>query len=178
VTAPLALVVCGAPLSARAAEIARHLAGSGRPVRVVATRDAMTWVDDAAVERVTGSRALVGQRRPGEPQRLTDPAHVLVCPATFNTLNKLAAGIADSYAHSFLAEHLASGTPMTVVPMVSTRLWPHPAREATVRTLTAAGVTFLDARTGRTGPPEPVAAGTGDELAERFDPAWLTAALA
>lgn len=174
---PLALVVCGAPLAARAAEIAQHLIGDGWPVRIVATRDAMTWVDDAAVERVTGSPALVDQRQPRQAKRLSEPAHVLVCPATFNTVNKLAAGIADTYAHSFLSEHLASRTPMTVVPMVSTKLWPHPVWDVSMGTLTAAGVTFLDVRTGRTGRPEPAESGTGDQVVKDFDPRWLTAAL-
>jgi phosphopantothenoylcysteine synthetase/decarboxylase len=179
VTGPglLALVACGAPLAARAADLARHLVDTGWRVRVVATRDAMAWVDDAAVERVTGAPALVGQRRPGQPSRLTDPAHVVVCPATFNTVNKLAAGIADTYAHSFLSEHLATGTPLTVVPTVSTALWSHPVWAANLDTLTAAGVTLLDVRTGRVGRPAPADSGTGDQIARAFDPHWLSAAL-
>jgi phosphopantothenoylcysteine synthetase/decarboxylase len=95
---PVALVVCGAPLSARAADLARHLIESGRPVRVVATRDAMAWVPAADVERVTGYPPLVDQRQPGHAKRIPPPARVFVCPATFNTVNKLAAGIADRYA--------------------------------------------------------------------------------
>ena len=170
---PVALVVCGAPLSARAADLARHLIESGRPVRVVATRDAMAWVPAADVERITGYPPLVDQRQPSHAKRIPPPARVFVCPATFNTVNKLAAGIADSYAHGFLCEALSTGTPTTVVPMVSTKLWNHPAWQRNLDTLAEAGVDFLDVQTGRHDRPEPVESGTGDEVVTRFDPAWL-----
>lgn len=55
-------------------------------------------VDAAQVEKVTGCAVLVEQRQPGQAKRFPPPAQVIVCPATFNTVNKLAAGIMDSYA--------------------------------------------------------------------------------
>jgi phosphopantothenoylcysteine synthetase/decarboxylase len=175
--APLALVVCGAPLSARTAEVARQLRDVGWPVRVVATHDAMAWVDVAAVEEVTGFPPLVEQRQPPQAKRFPPPGRVIVCPATFNTLNKLAAGIADTYAHGFLCEALASGTPMTVVPMVSTKLSPHPAWSRTLDTLAGAGVSFLDVNTGRLGRPEPTESGTGDQVVAAFKVDWITEAI-
>jgi hypothetical protein len=49
------------------------------------------------------------------------PDVVLVCPATFNTVSRLALGIADTYTASALAEALGVGVPMFVVPMVNDR---------------------------------------------------------
>jgi phosphopantothenoylcysteine decarboxylase len=73
----------------------------------------MKWIDAAAVESVTGSPALVDQRQPGHAKRFPEPAHVVVCPATFNSVNKLAAGIMDTYAAGIMCEALASHTPLT-----------------------------------------------------------------
>ncbi|HSV67964.1 MAG TPA: flavoprotein [Mycobacteriales bacterium] len=172
----LALVACGAPLAARAHDVAALAVEAGWLVRVVATRSALDWIDQARVEQATGFPVLVDQRQPDQPKRFPPPAHVLVCPATFNTINKLAAGIMDNYAAGLLCEALASHIPMTVVPMVSTRLWDHPAWRLNLDTLAAAGVTFIDVRTGRAGKPEPVESGTGGDVVAAFDPSWPLAA--
>jgi phosphopantothenoylcysteine decarboxylase len=172
----LALVACGAPLAGRIHDVAAAAVRAGWQVRVVATGSAMSWIDDAAVASVTGSPSLVDQRRPDQAKRFPEPAHVLVCPATFNSVNKLAVGIMDTYAAGMLCEALASGTPITVVPMVSTRLWGHPVWRPNLAALAAAGVTFVDAGTGRVGVPEPIDAGRGAEIAAAFDPRWALAA--
>lgn len=142
-------------------------------VRVVATSSAMDWVDAAQVERVTGFAVLVEHRRPGQAKRFPPPAQAIVCPATFNTVNKLAAGIMDNYAAGLLCEALASRTPMTIVPMVNNRLWRHPAWQRNLDMLAAAGVRFVDIQTGHAGRPAAVQSGTGGEVVAAFDPAWV-----
>lgn len=168
----LALVACGSPLAARVHDVAAAAAHSGWRVRVVATASAMNWVDAERVEAVTGHPPLVDQRRPGEPKRFPTPGHVVVCPATFNSMNKLATGIMDNYASGLVCEALASGTPLTIVPLVSDALWGHPAWRGHLDLLRGAGVRFVDATTGRAGDPQPVGAGTGGDVAAAFDPAW------
>jgi phosphopantothenoylcysteine synthetase/decarboxylase len=169
----LALVACGAPLAARVHEVAAQAVKLGWLVRVVATPSAMSWVDAGQVEKATGFPVLIEPRQPGQPKRFPTPARVVVCPATFNTVNKLAVGIMDTYAAGVLCEALASRVPITVVPMVSTRLWPHPAWAHHLDMLTAAGVTFIDIRTGRKGQPAAVQSGTGSEVIAAFDPTWM-----
>lgn len=171
----LAIVACGAPLAARVHDVAAHAVQAGWQVRVIATRSALSWVDDTEVERVTGYAALVDQRRPDQPKRFPTPARVVVCPATFNSVNKLAAGIMDTYASGVLCETLASRVPLTVVPMVSDKLWDHPAWERNLAALAGAGVVFVDPRTGRVGPPTPVESGAGPAVSEAFDPSWALA---
>lgn len=169
----LALVACGAPLAARVHDVAARAVELGWVVRVVATPSAMSWVDTAAVEKVTGFPVLVEQRQPGHLKRFPPPAAVIVCPATFNTITKLAVGIMDTYAAGLLCEALASRISITLAPMVSTRLWPHPAWQHHLDMLTAAGVTFIDIHTGCTGPPTAVQSGTGNEVIAAFDPTWV-----
>lgn len=144
-------------------------------VRVVATSSAMNWVAAAQVEKVTGFAVLVEQRRPGQAKRFPPPAQVVVCPATFNTVNKLAAGIMDNYAAGLLCEALASRTPMTIAPTVNNRLWSHPAWQRNLDMLTAVGVRFVDIQTGHVGQPAAIRSGTGGDVIAAFDPAWVLA---
>lgn len=168
----LALVACGAPLAARVQEVAAEAVAAGWLVRVVATPSALAWVDAEQVEKVTGFPVLTEQRQVGETKRFPRSARVIVCPATFNSVNKLAVGIADNYPAGLLCEALACRIPITAVPMVSTRLWDHPVWRRNLDALAAAGVRFLDIRTGRPGPLAPIESGTGGEVIAAFDPAW------
>ena len=171
----LALVACGAPLAARVHAVAALAVHAGWIVRVIATPSAMNWVDVERVEEVTGSAVLVEHSRPRQAKRFPPPAQVIACPATFNTVNKLAAGIMDNYATGLLCEALASQTPITIAPMVNNRLWPHPAWQHNLDLLTAAGVRFIDIQTGHIGRPSAVQSSTGSEVIAAFDPAWVLA---
>lgn len=142
-------------------------------VRVVATPSAMNWIDTAQVETITGFPVLVEQRQPGQAKRFPPPAQVIVCPGTFNTVNKLVAGIMDNYATGLLCEALASGIPITIAPMVNNRLWPHPVWQRNLDTLASSGVRFIDAQTGQVGRPVAVQSGTGGDVVAAFDPAWV-----
>jgi phosphopantothenoylcysteine synthetase/decarboxylase len=167
----LAVVACGSPLAARVHDVAAAGVETGWLVRVVATASAMNWVDAPAVERVTGHPPLVEQRRPDEPKRFPTPTRVVVCHATLNSISKLATGIMDNYAAGLLCEALATGIPITIVPMISDRLWGHPAVANHLATLARAGVTFVDPCSGERGRPWPVAQGT--DAASGFDPKWV-----
>jgi phosphopantothenoylcysteine synthetase/decarboxylase len=169
----LALVACGAPLAARVHDVAARAVQAGWMVHVVATPSAMNWIDVQRVEHATGFPVLTEQRQPRQAKRFPPPIQVIVCPATFNTVNKLAAGIADSYAAGLLCEALASQIPITIAPMVNNRLWPHPVWQHNLDTLTAAGVRFIDVQTGHIGQPSAVQSGTGGDVIAHFDPAWV-----
>ena len=172
---PLALVVSGAPLAARTPDIAAAIGAAGWDVSVVATLAALPWLDQDQVEKITGYPVRVEFRAPDQP-KLPRQEAVLAAPATFNSLNKLAAGIANNYAISLLCESLGAGVPVIAAPMVNERLWGHPSWAGNLARLTEAGVLFVDVRTGE-GRPESVPSGSGDDVVAGFDPAWLLAAL-
>jgi phosphopantothenoylcysteine synthetase/decarboxylase len=172
VTSTLALVVCGAPLAARAHEVAAAAVQAGWQVRVVATPAALAWIDEAQVVGITGGSVATTYRQPDQPKRGPRPTAVVVCPATFNTVNKLAAGVADNHAMGVLCEALGAGTPIVAVPMINNILWGHPALSRSLRDLASAGVTFVDVHTGRTDMLAAVRSGTGDQVVRAFDPRW------
>ena len=169
---PLTLVVCGAPLTARAADIARALVDDDWDVSVIGTPAAAAWLDVDAVAAVTGRPIRQDFRAPTESKAGPEPEVLVVCPATFNTINKAAHGVSDIYALGVLNEFLAMRLPTIVVPMVNNKLWGHPAWQASLGVLVAAGTVLLDVQTGNRGA-GPVVSGTGDRVVSEFDPRWL-----
>jgi len=170
------LIVCGAPLTGRTPDLLRALLDDGWAVSVVATPSALAWLDGPAVERLTGALPKSEFRDPQQPKQGGPSDAVVVCPATFNTVNKAAAGAADSYALAQLCEALGEGVPVVAVPMVNNKLWGHPAWSPSLAVLESAGVDFMNIHTGEQGAAV-VRSGTGDDVVARFDPAWVTSRL-
>lgn len=158
--ARLGIVVCGAPLASRAIDLFDAAVAAGWDVRVEFTDAASNlWPPDEDL-----------------PILSRDSDAVIICPLTFNTANKWAAGIADTSWLGYLNELLAGELPIVAVPMVNETLWRHPAWDATLARLSTAGVRFVDPATGEIHP-RAVPHGSGDRIAEAFDPEWVLAPL-
>jgi phosphopantothenoylcysteine decarboxylase len=170
------LIVCGAPLTLRTPDVLRALHNEGWQPRVIGTSASEGWLDADAVTELTGVPPQFDFRAPTLAKRDDPPAAVVVCPATFNTINKAAAGAADTYALAQICEALGMRLPMLVVPMVNNKLWGHPAWVGSLASFRSAGATLLDVQSGAVGE-VPVPSGTGGAVVDRFDPAWVTARL-
>ncbi|MGL5825091.1 MAG: flavoprotein [Nocardioides sp.] len=153
--ARLGLLVCGAPLAARADDLIAAATDAGWDVAATLTDAAEQWAQPPATAAPLGR----------------DIDALLVCPLTFNTANKWAAGVSDTRSLTTLNELLNSGKPVVAVPMVNETLWRHPVWDGTLSRLSTAGVVFVDPATGA-AEAHPVAHGSGDSLAAAFDPAW------
>ena len=101
--------------------------------RVVAPRD----LADVAGVRVVESY-FDAAIRPRPPRGV-----LLFAPCSFNSLNKLAAGIADTLALSIAAEAIGRGTPVIVAPSLNQPLLNHPAAASSLRTLADWGVVVV-----------------------------------
>src|SRR5262249_10543934 len=82
------------------------------------------------------------------------PPHgvVLFAPCSFNSLNKLAHGIADNLALSVVAEAIGRGTPVSVAPSLNAPLLAHPQAQASLQTLPRWGVTIVPSVDEGSGP--------------------------
>jgi phosphopantothenoylcysteine synthetase/decarboxylase len=117
----LTVIVCAAGPASRVGVLVALAQERGWTVRVVATPAALAFLDLTALESQTGSPVRSQYRRPDEPR--SQPADaVIVAPATFNTINKWALGISDTYALGLLAEETGLGTPVVALPFVNTAL--------------------------------------------------------
>ncbi|MFF9060658.1 flavoprotein [Streptomyces sp. NPDC101213] len=139
----LYVVVCAAGIAADVGKLIAAAQDRGWRVGVIATPVAANgFFDVAAVEARTGLPVRSAWRRPGEPRPFPAPDAVVVAPATFNTVNKWAAGIADTLALATLSEAAGLGVPVGVLPCVNDALAGHPAYQESLIRLRGMGVRF------------------------------------
>ena len=137
------LVLSGTTTAARCPELLRGLVGLGfstvvaiptpNASRVIAPREL------ADIERVQVVQSYFDLAiRPRPPRGV-----LLFAPCSFNSLNKLAHGIADNLALSVAAEAIGRGTPVIVGPSLNAPLLNHPEAQASLKRLPAWGVTIV-----------------------------------
>ena len=137
------LVISGTTTAARAPELLRGLVDLGfetvvalttpNSARVLAPRDLATIDGVRLVESYFDPAIL-----PRPPRGV-----VVFAPCSFNSLNKLAGGIADSLALSVVAEAIGRRTPVIVAPSLNQPLLDHPRAQESLRTLLAWGVAIV-----------------------------------
>src|SRR5579864_4929879 len=137
------LVLSGTTTAARCPELLRALVGLGfatiialptpNASRVIAPRE---LADVAGVQVVQSYFDLAIRPRP--PRGV-----VLFAPCSFNSLNKLAHGIADNLALSVVAEAIGRGTPVIVGPSLNAPLLNHPEAQASLKRLPGWGVRIV-----------------------------------
>ena len=105
----IAFVLTGSIAGYKACDAISRLVQRGHTVRAVATESALRFVGPATLEGLTGERVLTDLFQPGaalEHIQITRWADaVVVCPATANTLNRFAAGLADDLAGARSSSH-------------------------------------------------------------------------
>lgn len=141
----LCVVVCGAGPAAEAGTLVELALADGWSVLVVATRSALPFLDVDALEARTGRPVRSAYGVPGQPRQASaaTATAVLVAPATFNFVNKLAAGIADDYALGVVAEAIGMGKPIAVLPWVNDALANRAPFRRAVADLREEGVTVI-----------------------------------
>jgi phosphopantothenoylcysteine decarboxylase len=136
----------------KACAVISRLAQSGVTVQTVATPAALKFVGAATLEGLSGRPVFTDLFEAGraldhiELARAADLA--LVCPATANTINRLAAGLADDPIGAlFLAWELKQ-KPWWLAPAMNGRMWEHPATSASLDHLRRWGVRVLEPMDG------------------------------
>ncbi|GGT22842.1 flavoprotein [Streptomyces chromofuscus] len=145
----LYVVVCAAGVAADVGVLIGAARERDWEVGVIATPVAMGgFFDAAAVEALTGRPVRSAWRTPGEARPFPPPDAVVVAPATFNTVNKWAAGLADTLAVATLCEAYGLGVPVAVLPCVADALAAHPAYHDSLTRLRGMGVRFGEPYSG------------------------------
>lgn len=148
----LYVVVCAAGIASDVSKLITAAQEQGWEVGVIATPVAMNgFFDTAAVETQTGRPIRSAWRTPGDPRPFPPPDAVVVAPATFNTVNKWAAGLADTLAVATLCEAYGLGVPIAVLPCVADALAAHPAYQDSLIRLRDMGVRFGPPHAGEPG---------------------------
>ncbi|MFN3706568.1 MAG: flavoprotein [Thermoflexales bacterium] len=139
------LMISGAITAHRASEIAAALSAHDERLIAVQTPNAIKLISPttlARIERVELVESYFDPRIRPRPPR----GSVLFAPCSFNSLNKLAAGIADNLALSITAEMLGFGERVVVGISMNEPLFNHPATQRAIATLQSWGVQVVPPR--------------------------------
>ena len=149
------LVLSGTTTASRGPELIRGLMNLGfRTVITIPTPNATRVIAPRELADVEGTHVVESYFdraiRPRPPRGV-----VLFAPCSFNSLNKLAHGIADNLALSVVAEAIGRGTPVVLGPSLNEPLLNHPITSASMSRI----------RTWRVAIVPPVDDGHGPRLA-------------
>lgn len=159
----LYVVVCAAGPAGHVDRLIRPAQAWGWQVQAIATPAAVDFFDTDAIEELTGRPVRSQHRGPNTPRSPRADA-VVVAPASFNTINKLAAGIADNYALDVLNETIGLGVPVTILPFVNAAYAGRSPFRRSVAALQEEGVEVLIGEGGFV----PHLAGQGSDAFDRF----------
>jgi hypothetical protein len=109
---------------------------------LIATPTAAQWLADDIpdLEALTGHPVRSTYKKPTDPDVLPPADALLVAPATFNTINKWAAGISDNLALGLINEAIGLPIPVVAIPYANDALCAHPALATSLNILGSAGV--------------------------------------
>ncbi len=136
----------------KACEVVSQLVQKDCEVKIACTPAALNFVGRATLEGLTGQPVFDGLFTPGaamEHINLNKWADLCVlCPATADVLNKMAAGLGDDAVTAlFLAFDFKK--PYLVAPAMNQAMWAHPATKRSLETLRGWGVDVIAPGTGR-----------------------------
>jgi len=137
------LLLSGTTTAARCPELLRGLVELGfSTVIAIPTPNASRVIAPRELADVEGIQVVESYFdlaiRPRPPRGV-----VMFAPCSFNSLNKLARGIADNLALSVAAEAIGRGTPVVVGPSLNAPLLNHPEAQASLKRLPSWGVTVI-----------------------------------
>jgi hypothetical protein len=153
----LYVIACGGRPAGHLSGFIGFAQANGWDVCVIVTPDGTKFVDAAHLAELTGHPVRVHYKHPDEPDVLPPADALVIAPATFNTINKLAGGISDTLALGQVNEAVGLGLPVIAVPWPNVDLARHPAFQRSVAALREWGVTVLldPSRLPRASVPEP-----------------------
>ncbi|MFD9409385.1 flavoprotein [Streptomyces sp. NPDC059989] len=94
----LYVIVCAAGIAGDVGKLITAAQERGWEVVVVATPEGLNFLDSQVIENQTGYPICSAWRSPSDARSYPRADAIAVAPATFNTVNKWAAGFADNLA--------------------------------------------------------------------------------
>ncbi|WP_328868704.1 flavoprotein [Streptomyces sp. NBC_00287] len=136
----LYVVVCACGIAGDVGKLITAAQERHWDVGIVATAQGLGFLDAEAIQAQTGYPIRSAWRTPGEARPLPPADAIAVAPATFNTINKWAAGISDTLALGILCEAYGMNIPTAVLPYLNSAQAAHPAYHRSLNHLREMGV--------------------------------------
>jgi phosphopantothenoylcysteine synthetase/decarboxylase len=135
------VIACAAGPATDLATFVRLVQAAGWTVCVGTTPAGRAFVDADQLASMTGQP--VRHDYAGRAGTWPPTDAIIIAPATLSTINKLAAGIADSWALSLLIECMGLDIPIVAAPNVNPALARHPRFRHNITELRSWGVSVL-----------------------------------
>jgi len=139
----LYIITCATPAARDVGKLVSLAQASGWRPFVIVTPSALRFIDKPSLEAQTGYPVRSEYKQPGTPDVLPPADAMVVGGASFNTINKWAAGISDTLALGLLTEGIGLSLPLAALPFLNAAQAAHPAFGRSVRELREAGVAML-----------------------------------
>lgn len=142
------LCLSGSISAYKACTVVSRLVQAGVTVQTAATDAALRFVGAATLEGLSGRPVFSNLWEEGRAMdhialaREADLA--LLCPATANTINRLAAGLADDPVGALFLAWELDRKPWWIAPAMNHRMWKHPSTTASLEKLRGWGLRVLD----------------------------------
>lgn len=143
--------ITGSIAAYKSAYLISKLVQNGFEVQTVATSSSLQFIGKATLEGLTGKPVLIDQYEDGKMMSHINLMKwadlIILCPASANTINKMANGIADNLVTSlFLAYNWDK--PYLIAPAMNTAMYKHPATQEALNKLQSWGVDILPTDSG------------------------------
>lgn len=136
----------------KACSLISLLTKSGSNVRTVVSPSALRFIGDSTLEGLTGFPVFKDMYSPSQQMDHISLARwadlLIVCPASANSINKMAAGIADD-AVTTLALANNFKKPLLIAPAMNTEMFLHPATQASLKKLKEWGAAVVESPNGQ-----------------------------
>lgn len=143
--------ISGSIAAYKSAYLISKLVQNGFEVRVVVTESALKFIGKATLEGLSGSMVYsdsFADRQMMSHINLVKWADLtILCPASANTINKFANGIADNLLTSLFLAH-DWNKPYLITPAMNSNMWEHPATQSSLKKLASWGVVILPTAEG------------------------------
>lgn len=138
--------ISGSIAAYKSAYLVSKLVQNGFEVQVVMTKDSLQFIGKATIEGLTGNPVMVDHYEDGKMMNHINLIKwadlVILCPATANTINKMANGIGDNLVTSLFLAHTWN-KPYLIVPAMNTAMFNHPSTQESFVKLKKWGVDIL-----------------------------------
>ena len=150
----ICMCITGSVAAMTAPIIAREFMRLGAEVIAVMTKAATQLITSDLMHWSTGNKVITTLTGAvehisiaGDRGKIVPAADIiLVCPATANTISKIAAGIDDTPVTTVVTTAFGSGIPIVIVPAMHECMYHHPILEENILKLKRVGVEFIGPR--------------------------------
>lgn len=143
--------ISGSIAAYKSAYLISELVQNGFEVQTVATSSSLQFIGKATLEGLTGKSVLVDHF---EDDKMMNHINlikwadlIILCPASANTINKMANGIADNLVTSLFLAYTWD-KPYLIAPAMNTAMYKHPATQYSLNKLKDWGIDMLPTDSG------------------------------